>query len=286
MIIFKLYKSIRSILFQEGIRNFYIRKFRGKLKGKKWFVIHYRDLKIKILLKEKNGYVDQYIYKNGTYEKEIIDLIHSKINKDSVFVDIGANIGQHSLIISHYVKEVIAFEPLQFLADQFRQSVEKNNIKNIKIEQIGLGNRKETQSVYIDDNQSGYTTLLDHLEKTPGLRKNENSNLIRQEIKIDTLDNYLGNQKIHFIKMDIEGYEYYAILGAMHTIKSHKPFIIMEFSNMFYESHEKGLTAKFFYLLKSLDYTIKSLERNKIIETIEDIDFSKKQENYFLIPNS
>jgi len=282
---FKLYNSVKSILFKEGIKNFYIRKFSSRLKGKKWFKIHYKDLKIKILLKEKNGYVDQFIYRNGIYEKEIIDLIISKVSKDSVFVDIGANIGQHSLIISHYVKEVIAFEPLQFLTDQLRQSVEKNEIGNIKIEQTGLGDKKETLSIYIDDHQSGYTTLLNHLEKMPGLRKNENSKLVKQQVKIDTLDNYLGNQKIHFIKMDIEGYEYYAILGAINVIKKHKPYIIMEFSNMFYENHETGLTAKFFYLLKSLDYTIQSLERNKLIETIEDIDFSKKQENYFLTPN-
>lgn len=278
-------KSIKSIFINEGIVHFIKRKRKEyrKLTKDSWYTIKYENTKTQIFLKPRNGWVDNFIYENGIYEKDIIDIIKNNVNKESVFLDVGANIGQHSLIISHFCKKVIALEPLPTLANQFLGSIEKNNFKNIEIVRLGAGSETGETEVYVDVTQSGYTSILSHLEDMPNLRKDLTHQLEKHIIKIDTLDHILKDkERIDFIKMDIEGYEYYAFLGALKTLKKHKPKIILEFSNLFYENHEAGLSEKFFNLILSLGYQIKSIERNVILHRIEDIAKEKKQENYFL----
>lgn len=41
-----------------------------------------------------------YIYKNGSYEKEIIDDIRESLTPEKTMLDIGGNIGQHSLLLA------------------------------------------------------------------------------------------------------------------------------------------------------------------------------------------
>lgn len=280
----KILKSLQSIFLDEGISHFIKRKRKEyrKLRKESWYTINYENTKTQIFLKPQNGWVDHYIYEHGMYEKDIIDLIRNNVNKDSVFVDVGANIGQHSLVISHFCKKVISLEPLPTLADQFQAAIDKNNFKNIEIVRLGAGSEVAETEVFVDVTQSGYTSILSHLQDMPNLRKDLSHQLEKHTIKIDTLDHILKNEKVDCMKMDIEGYEYYAFLGALETIKKHKPKIVLEFSNLFYENHEKGLSDKFLELILSAGYQIKSLDRNAMINGVEDIAKEKKQENYFL----
>ena len=56
---------------------------------------------------------------------------------------------------------------------------------------------------------------------------NTNNNLIQNTT--NTLDNLLKNEEnISIIKLDIENYEYYALLGAQNIINKHRPVIVIE----------------------------------------------------------
>ena len=59
-------------------------------------VVH-KECVFNIYLNPENGFVDQYIYLNGVYEDHILDLILKYLPSDGIFMDIGANIGLHSL---------------------------------------------------------------------------------------------------------------------------------------------------------------------------------------------
>lgn len=282
----KLFIGLYSIFFQEGIKNYIVRKRKTrKLKGNKWFTIKYKGKKIKILLREKNGYVDNFIYQNGIYEESLIDSIVEHLGPNSTFVDIGANIGQHSLVVSQFCKKVIAFEPLSFLVEQIQESISANKISNIEIRKLGLGDTKGEKDIYIDPNQSGYSTLLNHLKEVDGFSKNPEV-VGNQLISIDLMDNQLLDTEVSVIKMDIEGYEYYAFLGGIKTLRKHKPVVILEFSNMFYENLEKGLSEKFFNLIKELNYKVFSIDRKIELKSIKDVLMNQKQENILLIPSN
>ena len=69
-----LAKSLKSIFFEEGILNFINRKNNKTfLDNRTLFTIKYKENDVKIFLNKKFGYVDQYIFDYGIYEKDIID---------------------------------------------------------------------------------------------------------------------------------------------------------------------------------------------------------------------
>jgi hypothetical protein len=82
------------------------------------------------------NYIDASILYLGAFEKDILyflrDTMTAAYSGRGVFVDIGANTGQHSLFMSRYATEVHAFEPWEPVLRRFRSMVASNHIKNIK----------------------------------------------------------------------------------------------------------------------------------------------------------
>lgn len=87
----------------------------------------------------------------------------------------------------------------------------------MRIEVINLACWSEATSLNFDKIGSGSgTVLVDGKPKTATI-----------EVKADTIDHIVGDEKISFIKMDIEGAEYDALLGARHTIEKYKPVLMI-----------------------------------------------------------
>jgi len=133
-------------------------------------------MKYKILLDPENGYIDNLIYVFGNYELETLSFFKKKIKKGNVFVDVGANIGQHSIFVSKVVGDrglVISFEPITKLYLQFLKSIEINNLKNIKSHNFACGDINEDSQISICKNNAGASSIL---------TKNKNQEI--QKIKI------------------------------------------------------------------------------------------------------
>ncbi len=123
-------KKAASILFKEGIVN-YIKRKRNitYLDNKIVYTIQYNNKPTKIKLNREFGFVDLQIFKNGIYEKDIIDDIFAKLSLEKNLIDIGANIGQHSLLLAPYVRKIYAFEPIPKVYEQFKDSIAKSLYK-------------------------------------------------------------------------------------------------------------------------------------------------------------
>ena len=63
------------------------------------------SLSFPIFLDPGNGCVDYSIVSRGSFESNILRFIKGEITSAESFIDIGANIGQHSLYISNYCKK-------------------------------------------------------------------------------------------------------------------------------------------------------------------------------------
>jgi len=126
--------------------------------------------------------------------------------EDEVFVDAGGFDGQTSIkFIEHCPKyrTIYIFEP-----DIDNLSLAKSNLKNLKninFIQKGLSNKKKI--LKFNTNLGSVCSIVD----------NGNVN-----IEVDTLDNII-NEKVTFIKMDIEGSERQAIKGMSKHIKNNFP---------------------------------------------------------------
>lgn len=152
----------------------------------------------------------------GAYEREEIATLFDYLAPFSdsfsrgAALDIGANIGNHSLIFSGFFKTVHAFEP----NPQSSRLLEINAaIKpNIVVHQFGLG---EVSGRF-------------HLQETP---QNVGQSVVTDsgdlEIEIRRLDD-LSIDDVRFIKLDVEGFEARVIAGGLEFLRRHQPIVAFE----------------------------------------------------------
>ena len=88
-----------------------------------------------------NCYLDWMLYFYGAYEKYELLLLRDLVEENTlpIFIDIGSNIGHHSLYMSQYCKSVYAFEPYKVVSGQLKQNIILNDIRNIYVQDVGLG---------------------------------------------------------------------------------------------------------------------------------------------------
>lgn len=175
------------------------------------------------------NYVDRHILFYGAFEKPILyflrDIMTSAYSNQGVFLDIGANTGQHSLFMSRYAKEIHAFEPWEPVIKRFRRMVENNHIKNIVIHPFGLGDENSKKPFFKPpDNNLGTGSFVEGFKQ---------DNSLEGELEIRTGDDALekaGVTSVALIKIDIEGYEKPALKGLRRTLQAHRPIVEFELS--------------------------------------------------------
>lgn len=158
------------------------------------------------------------LYLHGGKEKDII------MNKGSVFVDVGAYIGDSSIAMSKYFREVWAFEPFPPNLEYFKKNTAKYD--NIKLFPVGLGDKNEVLEMAGDD-QPQATAKVTH-------ESSEQKALPKYKIEIEPLDEVVrevGNEELlgenAVIKMDVEGFERFVLKGAKKTISDHAPQLVI-----------------------------------------------------------
>jgi FkbM family methyltransferase len=154
------------------------------------------------------------------YEIKALERLSKYISDYSVVVDIGANIGNHSVYWSKVKqsKRVYAFEPVKVTYSILKRNIELNNLsETIKAYNVGLSAVKSKGTI------SAYN--LDNIGMTQ-IETSEQGN-----IDIDTLDNIaevLSEPKINLVKIDVEGHEKNVLLGAVMFFTKHKPAVYVE----------------------------------------------------------
>lgn len=137
-----------------------------------------------------------------------------ELNNEEIYVDLGAWNGDTILKFINKVngkyKKIIAFEPEKENYKSLKLNVERNNIENIDIYNLGSWNEKTTLKFLSNDTASRINN-----------EKIEEGGI--SMIYTEKLDNLFIDTPITFIKMDIEGAEKESILGAKEIIKKYKP---------------------------------------------------------------
>lgn len=240
----------------------------------------FQKVKFKILVNPKNGTVDNEIFLQGVYEPSFLKVIKENLKDGETYVDVGANIGQHSLFASRVVGDsgkVIAFEPVPKIYKQFKESVALNDFKNIQIHNLACGEAKKEMFIYMTESNMGGSSLVfgsDEREK--------------EKINVVTADSILADEsQIDFIKIDVEGYEYEAMLGLIETLKKHHPKIMLEYSYDGYKEVNIGNDKKILDLLFSLDYSLYDIENNdkEIPKLANSFDYDYFEKNKIIQTN-
>jgi len=180
------------------------------------------------------GQIARHIY-SKSFEKQETYLFQKIIKHGMNVIDAGANIGLYSLIASQLVGqkgEILSFEPSKETFLRLLNNIKLNNSQNIIPLNIGLGNKINETLILRQD--AGYGDAERYLfpnNKAPNCKlENINTPLLEEKILINTIDDCLKKlkiQKIDFLKMDTEGFEYYILNGAKNMLKTNPEIIIM-----------------------------------------------------------
>lgn len=198
--------------------------------------------------------LDNQIF-NGTFEPHATKWIYKIVKPGMIVADVGANIGYYTIQLSKIVGsngQVYAFEPFSPFRERLIDHLHWNNCHNVILSGFGLSDKIVTnRQIYFAGNKSGSATLVSLDD--PSFSEAANVNL-------NTLDNYvdeIGITKLDFIKVDIDGYEFKFISGALDSLERFRPIILMEFSHL-HLLHEGSGVEELASMLKGLGYSFYS----------------------------
>ncbi len=212
------------------------------------------------IVKIYNDKVDMYVHSDSEtvsniirytktfFEIELLNFLEHNFNEQTNIIDIGANIGNHSVFFSKFLKykKIYAFEPYEKNIMVLKKNLENTNST---IYEVALSNKKGLMPLYNSDasNYGGFS-----LHCYPPETYGNSSFLVQENIEVTTLDTF-NFSDISLIKIDVENHENEVLEGAMKTINTNKPIIILE--NLYHgyplictnpDPHKK--------ILQSLDY--------------------------------
>lgn len=190
-------------------------------------------------------YVSTSISLDGVYEKDELNIFIEwlkNFKQNGIFegtvLDIGANIGNHSLFFSDYFRDICSYEPNPIAFEVLK--INSKLVTNIQCYNFGLSSFNKESSFIINENNIGGSKIDNNFS---------GSGIDITLRKLDDINSKSFN-KINLIKIDVEGHELDVLIGAIKTIKQHNPIIIFEQ----HESDFNNESNKVIDLIKSYGY--------------------------------
>ena len=139
------------------------------------------------------------------------------------FVDVGANVGHHTLFMSGIANEVTAFEPFPAVGAQLESKLTLNNVSNVRVVPVGLGEEDQELPYFASTGaNSGIGTFLQH-----GTAEYQAASMLAVRHG-DPLFTELALPRIDMLKVDVEGFEPQVLRGLRDRIRRDRPIILTE----------------------------------------------------------
>lgn len=188
----------------------------------KLFIARLRAQNNLVLVHTKNGY-PMYVFLNdrglsrqlivyGQRETLATNYFKKDLENGMNILECGANIGYYTLLALHSKKNcrVIAFEPVKENVDLLKKNLILNNCKDrVKIYPFAVGEKNKIANFYVSS-----------LSNAGGMASKTFNSVETRKVRTVKLDTFLKSEdKIDYVRMDVEGYEINIIKG-MHGILS------------------------------------------------------------------
>ncbi|HKX11308.1 MAG TPA: FkbM family methyltransferase [Stellaceae bacterium] len=191
----------------------------------------------------------------GTFEVAVLRWLRRIVRPGDAVADVGANIGYHSLVLSHLVGGkgfVHAFEPNPSTADRLQENLALNSCTNVVVHRLALGNVDQQTTIFAppDVNAHGMSSL----------RAPEDGWQARP-CDMRRLDELLADSSLHLIKLDIQGAEMIALQGASEILERHRPYIILEHEDECLDAFGTSFAELRQWLERGFNYRAKVIDR-------------------------
>lgn len=203
-----------------------------------------------------------------------------------VAIDIGANQGMYSEVLSRMARTVVTVEPNVHCADYLRRVLPRN----CSVVQKAASNRAGEAVLRIPCYGRRFRESRGTIE--PGNRLGGGAAIEEQRVELATLDDIvaglsLGSRRIGFIKIDVEGHEHSVLVGAEGVIRAHRPVLLVET-----ELQHGAPVAQIFSMMAGWGYGGHVLVGKALVEMGADAFLHEQQQggrvvnNVFFIPGA
>lgn len=259
--------------------------FKNFIKGP--FIINFQYYKF-YSYPQKKSLSRWMLKKLKPWDSNTVNLINNLLGNDnSLFIDCGANYGAYSIPISKKKPNatIICFEPSMRALSELKNNIQLNKTKNIKYYDYGISDK--ISKAFFNDNISNFKNSGEY-----------SFNRLKFSYKVNTitLDNFLENFNVKIykkivIKLDIEGYEFKALVGMKNLLLNNDVIIFFEFSRMLLRKKTFNFKKfkKFinFYKLYLLDLNFNLINIKDILYKFSKLEKTKNTiGDYILVKNS
>ena len=205
-------------------------------------------------------------------EREFMTQLNLNYNNNAIVMDIGANIGIYTILLSHvYPKaKIIAIEASPTIFEMLKSNCKLNNLvfpgSNVLLINKAISDKDDITTEFYEKHSMStmLKEFLTNLSSTILTNKDQLNKKLVRTVTIDNLVETIGVNEISLLKIDVEGAEVLALKGAIKTL-THK-----KIKNMVIEYHS----------LENYNYIVKLLEQEELEYTIVNSQerFNKEKE--------
>jgi FkbM family methyltransferase len=258
--------SINNKLKYAKFISNYIRKSRGLI-----------GLKSRVLDIKRNGLywnldlreaIDFCLYISGEYEPQLLKTYSKLIKRNSIILEVGANIGVHTLPMANLLTgpgQVHAFEPTNFAIKKLKANLELNPTleKKVSIHKVFISQNKQSILPELLSSSWDLEKPLHHRQRNPQDKGFSHSTIGAKSNSIDSWCEQEKLDKVCIIKVDVDGYEVDVLKGSIKTIHKFKPTLLLELAPINFQKNKDSF-KDYIDLLNNLNYRFKDLFGNDV----------------------
>lgn len=199
----------------------------------------------------KTDDVANTIKKGLLFDEAIINVVKKYYKKDSSILEIGANYGQMSVVLSRYISEqgngrVYSFEAEPFVGEILKSNIAVNKCSNVQVILGAVFNKAGEKVIFPEPDLIKFPSYGSY-----GIDPQASTG---REVETLTIDSLGIKDFISFIKIDIQGSDLFALQGAKETILKNKPAMIFEYEEQFQDQFNTSFND-YVDFVRSVGYT-------------------------------
>lgn len=226
-------------------------------------VVTFHNTEMKLICTPESSYGSLVVYCNLPEYREMI-FLQKTLKSNSVFVDIGANVGAYTILAAAIITKgkIYSFEPMSSVLGTLYQNIRINNLED----------RVKVIKKVVSD-KTGYERFVSHnISEYSHISIDETSKSVL--IPSTKLDDFCRGLKIPFIdaiKIDVEGAEWKVLKGFENYLKSGKVgLLIVELNKR--NTLFNGDSNQVIEYLRKFKYTVYSINDKLALEKIDKVD--------------
>lgn len=174
-----------------------------------------------------SSFIERKVYLFGGYEEDQIAAFLALVPPDRrrTILDIGANVGTHSVAFARHFAEVHAFEPNPALWARFDRNIQANELTHVRLHRLALGERDGELPFFTTSNSNAGLGTLSTVEQYDlPLRAAGSAKVARGDRYLDAE----GIGAIDAIKVDVQGFEPEVLRGLAAVLARDLPIVWFE----------------------------------------------------------